>query len=275
MHNYPGPNSPKPEPRRAAVLGEFGGLGLPLAGHTWQAERNWGYRSFKTSAELNAAYLDLVQKLHILVGSSGLAAAVYTQTTDVEVEVNGLMTYDRAVVKVDLDEVAAANRRVYTDPPPPPSVIKVVVPTSHDQPIEWRYITSQPADDWFAPEFNDGAWSSGPAGFGTPQTPNTKVRTNWNSSDIWIRRTVDLPADLKLVNPSLLIHHDEDAEVYINGKLAAKVKDFNNDYETVKLDPSEHQLLRPGKNKLAVHCHQTTGGQFIDIGIVDILPASK
>jgi hypothetical protein len=117
IHDYPGPSSPKPEPHRAAVLGEFGGLGLPLPGHTWQAEKNWGYRSFQTSEELTDAYVNLLTALRPLIADPGLSAAIYTQTTDVEIEVNGLMTYDRAVIKMNADPgapgVAAANRRLY------------------------------------------------------------------------------------------------------------------------------------------------------------------
>ena len=100
------------------MLGEFGGLGLPLPGHTWQAEKNWGYRSFTTREELTDAYLALIRKLHPLTGDQGLSAAVYTQTTDVEVEVNGLMTYDRAMIKMDAAAVAAANKTLYTPPQP-------------------------------------------------------------------------------------------------------------------------------------------------------------
>jgi beta-galactosidase/beta-glucuronidase len=110
MHKYPGPGSPEPEANRAAVLGEFGGLGLPVRGHTWQSEKNWGYRSFTDAEALTAAYVDVVAKLFPLIEEKGLSAAVYTQTTDVEVEVNGLMTYDRELVKMDLNKVAAANR---------------------------------------------------------------------------------------------------------------------------------------------------------------------
>jgi beta-galactosidase/beta-glucuronidase len=109
MHKYPGPGSPEPEQKRAIVLGEFGGLGLPIHGHTWQAEKNWGYRSYKDSVSLTAAYEDLVSKLFPLIDEKGLSAAIYTQTTDVEIEVNGLMTYDREVVKMDWTRVAAAN----------------------------------------------------------------------------------------------------------------------------------------------------------------------
>ncbi len=108
IHSYPGPAMPEPEESRAIVLGEFGGLGLPVKGHTWQDENNWGYRSYKDAEELTAAYRDLINKLYPYV-AEGLSAAVYTQTTDVEIEVNGLMTYDRAIIKMDPDVVQKIN----------------------------------------------------------------------------------------------------------------------------------------------------------------------
>src|SRR5262249_32213281 len=110
MHKYPGPGSPEPEQKRANVLGEFGGLGLPIRGHTWQSEKNWGYRSFNDPAALTAAYTDLTSKLFPLIEDKGLSAAVYTQTTDVEIEVNGLMTYDREMIKMDLKQLQEANQ---------------------------------------------------------------------------------------------------------------------------------------------------------------------
>jgi beta-galactosidase/beta-glucuronidase len=111
IHSYPGPAAPANESGRAAVLGEFGGLGLPIKGHTWQDEKNWGYRSFETRRELTEAYLNLLDKLQPLI-EKGLSSAIYTQTTDVEIEVNGMMTYDRAIIKMDPKRIATANRRV-------------------------------------------------------------------------------------------------------------------------------------------------------------------
>jgi len=104
IHAYPGPAMPEPEANRAIVLGEFGGLGLPLEGHTWQEKDNWGYRSYNNQDELVSAYSALIRELMPMVGK-GLSAAVYTQTTDVEIEVNGLMTYDRAVIKMDFNKL--------------------------------------------------------------------------------------------------------------------------------------------------------------------------
>jgi hypothetical protein len=109
IHSYPGPAMPPVEEKRAAVLGEFGGLGLPLTGHLWQAEGNWGYRNFDDTKVYEARYAELIKNLYPLV-DKGLAAAVYTQTSDCEVEVNGLMTYDREVVKLEPARFAPLNR---------------------------------------------------------------------------------------------------------------------------------------------------------------------
>lgn len=114
LHDYPGPGIPGPDSLRARVLGEFGGLGLPLDGHTWIAKGNWGYVRYATPAQLGAAYDDLVRQLPALIGD-GLAAAVYTQMSDVEVEVNGIQTYDRAVVKLPAD-APALHAALYAPP---------------------------------------------------------------------------------------------------------------------------------------------------------------
>jgi hypothetical protein len=110
VHSYPGPAAPPPDTARAAVLGEFGGLGLPIPGHLWvDTKKNWGYRKFENREALTAAYISLTEKLRPLI-QAGLSAAVYTQTTDVETEVNGLMTYDRELIKMDADKLRAANQ---------------------------------------------------------------------------------------------------------------------------------------------------------------------
>jgi len=111
MHEYPGPNMFPAQEDRVSVLGEFGGLGLPLEEHLWWNKRNWGYRTFEDRAKLQAAYEGLIEKLEPLV-KRGLAAAIYTQTSDVEGEVNGLMTYDRKVIKFDTGRLAEMHRRL-------------------------------------------------------------------------------------------------------------------------------------------------------------------
>lgn len=119
LHNYPDPAMPDPAlwgANQAIVLGEFGGLGLPLEGHTWQAKDNWGYQSFASSAELLSQYESFIVRLAALI-PKGLSAAVYTQTTDVEVEVNGLMTYDRQVVKMPEGKVSEINSKLFVEKP--------------------------------------------------------------------------------------------------------------------------------------------------------------
>ena len=108
IHAYPGPQMPEPEPFRAVVLGEYGGLGLPLEGHTWQKVNNWGYKNISNPADLADAYSELTSKL-LDLKEKGLSAAVYTQTTDVEGEVNGMMTYDRRINKIAPEILARIN----------------------------------------------------------------------------------------------------------------------------------------------------------------------
>jgi len=268
IHRYPGPAAPPTEENRAAVLGEFGGLGLPVKGHTWQDEKNWGYRSYETREELTDAYVALLDNLRSLI-SDGLCAGVYTQTTDVEIEVNGLMTYDRAMIKMDVKKATAANKSLYLPPP----VTKTIVPTSQKQGQAWRYTTSEPRIGWYRTAFLDSDWQEGKGGFGTEGTPGAVVGTVWNSSDIWLRRMFELEST-KLSRPQLLIHHDEDAEVYINGLLVAKLQGYTSSYVRAGLDEKAQKVLRVGSNCLAVHCTQTTGGQYIDLGLVEVIEQS-
>ncbi len=115
MHNYPEPVMPDPQlfgKDRVVVLGEYGGLGLPLEGHTWQGKDNWGYQSFTDAAQLLEKYQSFIVRMEPLI-SLGLSAAVYTQTTDVEIETNGLMTYDRKVIKMPENVLRDSHQRLY------------------------------------------------------------------------------------------------------------------------------------------------------------------
>ncbi|MCJ7629122.1 MAG: hypothetical protein MUO50_12140 [Longimicrobiales bacterium] len=283
IHRYPGPGAPSPDALsgsgpsasgpRAAVLGEFGGLGLPLAGHTWVEEDNWGYRFYESLDELNQAYEELLTQLRPLIGE-GLAAAVYTQTTDVEVEVNGIMTYDREVVK--LGGAALGLHRNLFGPPP---ILRPLVATSITRGQPWRFTTSDPGEGWAEPGLDDSGWPEGRGGFGTERTPGSKVRTVWDTPEIWIRRTFSLPqedlgalADARLF---LRIHHDEDAEVYLNGVEIATLDGYSTGYRLISLTPEALAFLASGENTLAVHVRQTDGGQYIDVGIVEWIEAGE
>ena len=159
-------------------------------------------------------------------------------------------------------------------PMPKPPVLKPVVATSQESGLTWRYTTQKPTDDWFKASFDDSSWKTGPGGFGTRNTPGAVVRTVWNTPSIWLRREFELPTgDWK--NLSLIAHHDEDVEIYINGVMAAKVGGFTSDYEELTLNAVGKAAIKPGKNTLAVRCRQTQGGQYVDVGLVELVPAGK
>ena len=112
IHNYPCPEMYLYDAERATVLGEYGGIGLPLKGHLWQPdERNWGYIEFKNAKEVTDKYIEYAKILKTMI-RSGFSAAVYTQITDVEGEVNGLMTYDRKVDKLEVERLKKINQEV-------------------------------------------------------------------------------------------------------------------------------------------------------------------
>lgn len=261
-HVYPGPGSPKPEKNRAAVLGEFGGIALRVDDHVWTKD-TWGYATpARDKDDLTRRYERLMQKVYLLKEKPGLSAAVYTQTTDVEAEANGLLTYDR-VIKVDVERVAAANKGDFTRLP----TYRVVVPTSQDEGKSWRYTLDKPADGWMKGDFDDSKWKEGKGGFGTKGTPGAVVRTEWKTKSIWLRTQWTLPD--KIPDGLMLrAHHDEDLEVYVNGVLALRTRGYSTDYEEFPIEPAALKALAPGKNVIAVSCKQTGGGQYVDVGLV-------
>jgi hypothetical protein len=263
VHRYPGPGMPEPEPDRAAVLGEFGGLGLPLAGHTWMDEGNWGYRGYETRSDLVAAYRGLLSRLRPLIGE-GLAGAIYTQTTDVEIEVNGIMTYDRRVVKLP-DDIALDHAALYGPAP----IVRTVVPTSRRHAQTWQYRTMAPEAGWQTGRDGDSGWATGPGGFGTENTPGARVGTTWDTPELWARRpfTLDRPPE----SLWLRVHHDEDATVWVNGTEVASLDGYTQGYVLVPLGDEARDAFRAGANTLAVYVRQTRGGQFMDVGIVEVL----
>jgi beta-galactosidase/beta-glucuronidase len=111
LHNYPGPNMYLYDGQRPTVLGEYGGIGMPVEGHLWAAEKNWGYVQFKSSKEVTDEYVKYAEELLKMI-KTGFSAGVYTQTTDVEGEVNGFMTYDRKVIKMDEQRIREMNRKI-------------------------------------------------------------------------------------------------------------------------------------------------------------------
>ncbi len=169
-----------------------------------------------------------------------------------------IVGYDRGLI-YQIDAMSAD-----LTPAAPP---REIVPTSRQDAVLWKRTESRPPTEWNRENFDDSGWNESPGGFGTRGTPGANVRTEWRSRDIWLRRNITLP-DVDLKSLALLVHHDEDAEIYINGVLAARLPRFVSDYEEVPISDEARAALRPGKNVLAVHCRQTGGGQYIDVGII-------
>lgn len=270
-HDYPGPGSGKPEPTRAAVNGEFGGVTMRIPDHMWTTNV-FGYGStLKNGWQVTKRYQQLLDKAYKLRDTQGTSAFVYTQLTDVEQESNGILTYDRALIKPDVNIITAANKGKFLPLPPNPSATTDILPTSQDDAQIWRYTTGKPADNWEKSGFDDSTWKSGKAGFGQGVGA---VHTSWTTDDIWLRREVTFPAILpgKL---AFSVFHDEDVEIYVNGVLAASAKGYVSDYVNLPMNAAGRAAIKPGKNLTAVHCHQTIGGQYIDVGIIKAIAVGR
>ena len=174
------------------------------------------------------------------------------------------MTYDREIIKVDRKKTAAANRGRSPE-------LRPLAATSERQPQTWQYTFDKPADNWMQPAFDAAKWKSGPGGFGTKITPGAIVGTTWDTPDIWLRREFEVP-DRKLDEVIARLHHDEDVTVYVNGVKAVELQQYTSTYGEQPIGADGLAALKPGKNVLAVHCHQTSGGQFIDVGLAELIP---
>ncbi len=259
-----------PQDPRSAYLGqpyfvsEYGGIRLKT---NREVGKGWGYGE----ASLQE-FLDRYKGLtDVLLDNTNMCGFCYTQLTDIEQEQNGIYFYDRQT-KYDPALVKKINERPAAYETQPPRVAKVnwrvLIPTSKAEAQTWRYSIEKPADGWMKPGFDDSAWKEGKGGFGRKDTPGAVIGTTWEGSDIWLRRTVRLDRKPEAVVAALDIHHDEDAEVFINGQKIARLKGYSSDYGRHLATEAILKALAAGENTLAVHCRQTVGGQFIDVGIV-------
>ena len=150
------------------------------------------------------------------------------------------------------------NRSLTDDAPPGPSVAAGAV---------WAYTTDAPPADWTKPRFDDASWRRGPAGFGTRGTPGAQVGTEWNTREIYLRRTVRMANVPRRV--TLELHHDEDVEIHFNGRRVYTGAGYLRDYRRVELDEQASAALHAGENLVAVRCRQSGGGQYIDVRLTD------
>jgi hypothetical protein len=149
---------------------------------------------------------------------------------------------------------------------PAKPVMTMVVPAADTNPVMWRYTTVRPPAGWTKPGFDASGWKEGLSGFGN----NGAHHTDWTTDDIWIRRQITLPSG-RFSNLQFYVFHDEDIEIYIDGVEVAHEAGYITSYEPLEMSPAGRALLKPGATvTIAAHCHQTIGGQGIDIGIVDV-----
>lgn len=212
IHHYPDPVLPKQEVKRASVLGEFGGLGLPVQGHTWE-QKNWGYRNMEDSLQLLTRYESYYDQVHRFVKENGLSATIYTQTTDVETETNGLMTYDRKINKMGAENVYRANNNII--PPSLLSPVKIFTDTypvtlSNYRPGGKIYFTT----DGKEPMTGTSIYSDP---FVIKETTVVKAFTEWNdnrsrTTSFLIEKKKPIPAmDVSGLKPGLIasVYHGE------------------------------------------------------------------
>ncbi|MBT1688507.1 glycoside hydrolase family 2 protein [Dawidia soli] len=250
-HQYPGPAMEPAElnPGRAIVLGEFGGLGLPVEDHIWNPQmRNWGYRTYQSREQLITEYATLMHNLFPMI-HRGLAAAVYTQTTDVEGEVNGLMTYDRKVVKIDPALLRMLHKSLFTAPSKPLTIVR----DSEVTPQPLRISANETFTASSAP-FKESSFTSVQAPVAVAKGDNRQATVSFQLTEI--------PANLQL---RILAHGD--AKVYLNGKLVLnKFIQTKRHYDEVSL--GEYcGYLRKGKNQLVVELSKVASNSQFDFGL--------
>ena len=278
FHNYPGPTMLPVNSHRATFIGEFGGLGVRVPGHVWDERRtdNWGYGGTggTNAAPVEAKFLELMGKIrsYSLVG---LAGCVYTQTTDVEQEINGLVTYDRRVEKFDRTRIAALHSEIVAGANALAAgerVVEVLVPKRDPDPASWAYTFEEPPEDWTKADFDDSAWKRSAGGFGSKGAAlanrEVKLATEWKTKQIWLRRTFEWTGDGVPTDVFLEIFHDDDVVIFLNGEEIFSEGGYNHSYVACPLDVAHFlRLVRKGTNTLAVKVVQSHGGQFIDLSL--------
>ncbi len=149
--------------------------------------------------------------------------------------------------------------------------LKSILPTSHEEKWEGAYTLDKPrGNEWISADFNDAAWKRGNAAFGTRNEPN--LSTLWDTQDIWVRRTFELNEDLTDKDIYLHYSHDDIFELYINGIQVVKTG-YEWKYNVQMELPEEVKAtLKKGKNIIAAHTHNRTGGGYVDFGLYEKEP---
>ncbi len=269
--------SPKYYPR-AQVIGEGGGLDLPLKGHLWFQDQTMPEKinragdlnreTVTTVKDFEERYTVWIENL-VLLKSYGLNGIVYTQITDVEVELNGWLTYDRKVSKIPVERLEEIHSRLFR---PAPERGNYVLPLSMDKPQRWMYSFTEPSSDWYKLG-NRGKWNSGTGPFGKNQMNVPEVNTRWETRSIFLQRDFNLTSTSKKVN--IVVYNVGITDIYINGEFAIQVNNLRRTDSELKvsevpLPEQAARLLKKGSNHIAIKLEFTGTDQpinFVDIGI--------
>jgi hypothetical protein len=251
-------------------------FGLPLDGRKTWAELPWSFWTAALTGK-RADFVKIVDPIYDYVNETPsrvpFADFYWTQTgTEAGMHARPVIggIYILPLLEKTIWRKWAGRDMTRADgwaPLPSPPRVTFVVPAADIQPTLWHYTFSQPASGWESSGYDDSAWNLGKSGFGTTGTPGAVVGTGWNTGDIWLRHEIELnTSDFNKFQAWM--HHDDDAEVYINGVLAVKASGWVTSYDKFQLSPNSKVALKAGKNLIAVHCHQLYGGQYIDVGFI-------
>lgn len=265
-HIYPGPGMPDPTDDRASVIGEFGGLGWPVKNHMWWDKKNWGYLTLSDQSKLQDRFSVLIKDL-VGLKSRGLSAAIYTQTTDIEGEVNGLMTYDRKVVKIAPEVTQKLFAPLYR----PAQRKRIVLKDSEDEPQRWRVSYKNNETDWETSSFNDSDWEEKVAPFGSFDNVYIPVGSHWASDkDLYARKSFYLDEVPLEINLKYFLHHAA-MDIYVNGKKIASLEHErgNPQHYSNKLIEGADKFLTKGKNVIAIKVKSQEEKCSFDMGIYE------
>lgn len=155
-------------------------------------------------------------------------------------------------------------------PLPKRPVIVPVIPTAETGHANWQSTTTMPTGDWTGLSFAAEGWQTSEGGFAGGDPPGVVGRSEWTTPDIWVRRVFEFSGAKDGL--FLRIFHDEDAEVFLNGVKIASLSGYSTDYVNLPLSAEAMAALKEGRNVLAIHVHQTGGGQGVDAGFVRVKP---
>ncbi len=253
--------SPVPD-KRAVALGQYGSFVRAIQGHTYG-----GTGAAAQPAVDTDRYVGLARRARGLAVRPGLSTSIYRQLTDVEGELDGLVTYDRAINKVVAKSVSDANTIATTAIVPliQASEFEVKPEYLKDAQIFW-YTTTAPAATFIDSAFNDTAWTAAPAGIGDTADAGARTRTKLAFNEIWLRTTFTLD---KKPTGRLIVRamYDEDTQVFVNGMLATDLYGYTTKYGDYTGSELAAQALVKGTNTIAVHTLNTNGGRYSDVGL--------